>query len=253
MTKKRKRQIMESSVPLVRLGETDLSNFHETLPNDSASGCLFKHNDSVLIASVEHATGNEGGVNKKGQKGNWAVQLEFDTKNTKTILYKLGAMHYEKRISKYSNGETVDFSYKKLKEDFVAYRQNVNESLKIIDSYPIKIFDTSSIDLPRKGDKYGFCGLVKPVLEWHAHFGYFIYEKLLNVYDDLEFIGEHDDVCVFQLPRKHPGHAAIEGCSGAPILNKEGNPVALVLGGDEEKDIIYGISLNSYRFHMELM
>ena len=48
----------------------------------------------------------------------------------------------------------------------------------------------------------------------------------------------------FSLKGKHPGHEEFEGCSGAPILDGDGNVVALVCGGNTYSNTIRGISLS---------
>ncbi len=47
----------------------------------------------------------------------------------------------------------------------------------------------------------------------------------------------------FKLPKNHPGHKIFQGCSGAPIIGKDGKVVSLVSGGCLEQNEIYGCNL----------
>jgi len=68
-----------------------------------------------------------------------------------------------------------------------------------------------------------------------------------KTYLDLKYTGNDGDYLIFELPTPHPGHEHFQGCSGAPIIDKEGNTVALVCKGDIATNRIYGISLKRYQ------
>lgn len=69
---------------------------------------------------------------------------------------------------------------------------------------------------------------------------------------DLEFVGSEDDYYKFKLPVKHPGHEYFRGISGAPIIDTNGNTVALVCHGDESENLIYGIMLKQYKSALDI-
>ena len=69
----------------------------------------------------------------------------------------------------------------------------------------------------------------------------------LRVYDSLTYLRTEGDNLVFKLPFNHPGHLEFRGCSGAPIINGAGMPVALLTGGSITTNEIYGVSLAMYR------
>ena len=50
----------------------------------------------------------------------------------------------------------------------------------------------------------------------------------------------------FALARKHQGDAFYKGCSGSPIAAPDGTIVALVQGGAEMANEIYGVPLARY-------
>ena len=75
----------------------------------------------------------------------------------------------------------------------------------------------------------------------------------LKRYDGLIYLRTEEDRHFFKLPIEHPGHLEFKGCSGAPILNSAGMPVALVCGGDTERNEIYGVSLSHYRSVVDIL
>jgi hypothetical protein len=156
-------------------------------------------------------------------------------------------MNFLARGDLYSSDlEDVDFSYVELPDGVTPYRQDVEAGTnKVKDEWPISIHALTFFDSPNCSGDYGFCGMVNVHRE--EHFGKTYFSGDIRAYDGLKFIREEDDYYVFKLPFKHPGHEYFKGCSGAPIINGEGVPVALVCEGREDGDEIWGISLSRYK------
>lgn len=57
----------------------------------------------------------------------------------------------------------------------------------------------------------------------------------------------------FRLARPHQGRKYYKGSSGAPIADEEGLIVALVVGGEPDKDLIYGVPLARYHSVFDLL
>src|SRR3546814_16654161 len=55
------------------------------------------------------------------------------------------------------------------------------------------------------------------------------------VYPGLRYERTEGGYHVFQLPVQHPGHDALQGCSGAPILDMERRVVGLVCSGSIDR------------------
>lgn len=99
---------------------------------------------------------------------------------------------------------------------------------------------------PCKQNTYGFSGQILPVSKPP------IYKTERVTYTDLRYIQKVDGYYCFELPMNHPGHESFKGYSGAPILSDKGELVALVCGGDINKNLIYGISLIKYKLVIDL-
>jgi hypothetical protein len=69
-------------------------------------------------------------------------------------------------------------------------------------------------------------------------------------YDQL---ASSDLMYYFQLARKHQGNEYYCGSSGAPIADSEGKIVAVVLGGSEKTNTIYGFPLARIASLLELV
>ena len=235
MYTERELSILKSSVPLCRID--DKNN-----PTSSASGCLVDYCEHRVLLTVEHATGDFG---------RWAIQLHFD-KSEGTQLYRLGAMNFLESFSmKTGVSTTVDFSYVEVPKDTQPFRQEITENQELVEEYPISAFPIDFKMKPKTDDKFGFAGLVKNQLEDHPTATFLTSE--LKIYDNLNYLRTDGDTYVFQLPFNHPGHPEFQGCSGAPILNSSGMPIALLTGGCIKNNEIYGVSLQQYRTPIDIL
>lgn len=228
-------QLYLSSVQLYRL--------NGDIPVDSASGCLIDYHGHRILLTVEHATGDQG---------NWAIQLKYDPEKKGAQLYNLGVMNFLKRGSIFSREtEIIDFSYVEVQNDLIAYRQKIQEDGQIIEEWPITVYSPDfSLD-PNIEEEYGFSCLTKPEYENHPHIT--VLSSELKVIHGLKYLRMDRDRYVFKLPFEHPGHMEFKGCSGAPIIDSFGRPIALVTGGCTSKDEICGISLKQYQTPIDVL
>lgn len=222
-------QIMYSSVQLCQLDSN-------RQPTGIASGCLVRCNGKRLILTVEHVTGNQG---------KWAIQLEYDKKHG-VKCYQLGAMNFLMRFTiPDGSSVTLDFSYASVPDDLRAYRHFVTPSGDTISKHEVSVYNGPFDVQPTSTDLFSFAGSVLPQIYGNAcDPSKPILDCELALYTGLTFLRTEDDFHVFKLPFGHPGHPYFKGCSGAPILNGMGHPVALVSYGNIPTDEIFGIALN---------
>ena len=227
-----------SSVPLIRLNK-------QRRPTGMASGCLVDYADKRVLLTVSHVTGDQL---------NWAIQLKHIL-GKGAEMHQLGAMHFVAKGSLFkSTLDDVDFSYVAVPSNLCSYRQEIEVSSGIVvikSETPITIHSTSLEEIPKPEDKFGFCGTVMPTSE--NHFGQSFLGAEFRIYSGLSFLRTEDDYHVFSLPFSHPGHEHFEGCSGAPILSSSGSLVALVCGGCEHTNEIFGISVNAYKTPLDIL
>lgn len=223
-------KIILSSIPLRQLNEM-------RKPIGFASGCLIDYCGKRLVLTVAHATGNNE---------NWGIEVKSVT-NVGTQVYQIGAMMF----LTVGNLDTdkikdVDFSYATVPSDLQPFYHEINEKGQVVNQIPREILSIDFDLKPNKGKKYGFFGQSNFSTDnWYM----FSQSKLVL---DLKFVGIEDDYYKFKLPMKHLGHDYFRGISGAPIIDSDGNTVALVCHGDYEEDIIYGIAINKYQSGLDI-
>ncbi len=224
-------QVMYSSVQLVQLDSNNQ-------PKGIASGCLVRCKGKTILLTVEHVTGNHG---------NWAIQLDYD-KARGVKCYQLGAMNFLKRLSGSAGTlETIDFSYAIVPEDLKVCRQSLTLSGETTATHEVPVFVGPFEVLPTSTELFAFAGSVMPTTYENVYDqDRPVLDCELAIYTGLTFLRTEGDFHVFKLPFSHSGHPNFKGCSGAPILNGKGHPVALVASGIDTTDEIFGVALNHF-------
>lgn len=223
-------RIMLSSVPLRQLN-------HMRQPVGFASGCLIDYSGKRLILTVAHATDNDK---------NWGIEIKAHEIQT-TEVYLIGAMMFLTRGNLINESvDQIDFSYAKVPDDLQPNHHELDETGKIVNQQPKAILEIDFNIRPNSEKLYGFFGGTN----FSTEGGLLISDSRLVL--DLKFLDAKGDYYRFKLPKKHPGHDYFRGTSGAPILDSQGNVVALVCGGSETDDVIYGIALHPYKAALDV-
>jgi hypothetical protein len=216
------------------------------LPTGMASGCIIQFQNEIWLLSVFHAVGED----------NWGIEIEFNKeKKNMLMLYPLSGFSFLKSINiKTLKIDDVDFAFRKLTEKEQSYLplkfQEISLDGKINNSVDKHIVETNLNVKPTDNHIYGFAGLVQG--KYMENEGQITLQQSYTIETDLIYNSELDNgIYVFTLNKTHPGHEYYQGCSGAPIIDKEGNIVSLLIGGDIEKNEIYGINLNTYKIAIE--
>ncbi|NOZ47099.1 MAG: hypothetical protein GXO79_10010 [Chlorobi bacterium] len=223
-------KLILSSIPLRQLGV-------ERMPIGFASGCLIDYHDKRLILTVSHATRNQG---------NWAIEVRAKN-GIGTQTYQIGAMMFLETGNINTGAvKDVDFSYATVPNDIAPYYHELNPQGQITTSIPREIQTLDFEIKPDDSKKYGFSGTTMFSTD-----GWFLFTENRLVMD-MTYQGMQDDLYKFKLPKKHPGHEYFRGTSGAPIMDNDGNVVALVCEGDVDEDIIFGVSIKQYKYSLDI-
>lgn len=235
-----------SSVALAKIGETNL-------PEGFASGCLIDYHGRRLLLTVAHAAHSGPPL---------ALSLGWEPDKRRVKLWRLGALNFLAR-GQFNTGTSiedmslseVDFAYVDVPADLEPHLEKVDAATGTInETRPCTIWPATAISDPKTDVQYGFAGHTKQSLEDHSVIAAdvkFCFSEL-RICFPLSFVRAEDDLLVFRLPVEHPGHDYFYGCSGAPIIDTEGNVVALVCKGDLETSTVYGVSLRRYQFALEI-
>lgn len=233
------KKLFLSSVPLVRLD-------NERLPTNGASGCLIDYRGKRVLLTVSHATGDQG---------NWAIEMKY-VPGKGMCNHQLGAMNFLRKLTlstdSISEFKDVDFSYVEVPSTLLAYRQEIDVGTSAVKSETqIDVLTPGLLDEPDPEENFGFCGTVLLVREHHHGQEYLSGE--IRVYDGLRYLRTEEDYHFFELPFQHPGDEHFKGCSGAPIIDSSGRFVALVCGGCENTNEIWGISVKAYKTAIDIL
>lgn len=214
--------VSRTSIPLYKLDENEM-------PCGVASGCLANIGGRKLILSVSHATG----------EGHWVAEMRFEPEKQKTLVHHFGdvwsVVHLDPNISM---PEKLDFSFTEVPTDFFSVMQERNSTGGITAERPRHEFATTLQDLPDVSEIYAFSGRVRT-----AKLDETTFWSEPTVYPGLKYLRTDGKYNVFKLPVPHPGHEAFKGCSGAPIVDRNGIVVALVCTGDIPAATITGVSV----------
>ncbi|MDQ8196430.1 hypothetical protein QEH59_18520 [Coraliomargarita sp. SDUM461004] len=222
----------------------------ENEPIRYASGVIVEYRGYDFLLTVSHATGDAG---------KWSIQLE-SMEDQGSLLYGLGQMGFLKQYTfnlkrGTSKERDIDFSYKLLGEKVSAryqdFRSDGGKIVKVVDEAKLTVASDLSQE-PHVDAEYGFWGLTRQVYEpGTQHLA--IVPVCVGPMDYIK-VNEHTDLYQFRLPQKdqQKGIAEYENCSGAPIFDRDGNLVSLVVETDQRTRYIYGIRLKKMRSMLDV-
>lgn len=216
--------VLVTSIPLRRLGPDDL-------PIGIASGCLVDYRNRRFLLTVSHAV-NLG-------QSDWVIQLGDHAAGTE--IYKPFPFIYPRTINRNAGQMSeVDFTFAEVATNIEPVFQHMTPRGPMSERRPRHVFDLKDVDDPDVDELYAFAGEIFPdIIESYA------LVTQPTVYPGLRYIGTDDLYHQFQLPVPHPGHRYFKGCSGAPIVDIKGRLVGLVTSGDEEGNMVSGITLSN--------
>lgn len=223
-------------------------------PIGSASGCIVKYKGVKFILTVSHATLEEG---------RWGIQLEYDV-GRKAIKYYCpifnfiakGGINVESLTNNpeldltdlISNPETIDLSYARIPDEIVAFDEYI-DTYEMVKYFAPKIEIESSLDLrPTVDHKYSFYGHIRTVVDKQNKRILLTPKLILN----MEYVCEYGDFYRFKLPEIIKDPADYQGCSGAPIIDEDGNLVSLVTSCYRNTNVLLGINLHEYKVALDI-
>lgn len=203
-------------------------------PTGARCGFITQRNGRLVVVTAAH---------KADLDDHWFVQTAV-THEGKTLYVPVKGLMFWKRLSlaQPDRVEDIDLAWGEL--DLLA----LEKQLKAKGTAPDKplgwIPYIGPIESPQKEEAYGFSGvgaidIVPAFGEMHQTPAYELY---------LEYSGDNAerDLYEFAMSRRHQGHAYYEGASGSPIAGPDGKIVSILLGGDDERNVLWGAKLLDY-------
>lgn len=144
----------------------------------------------------------------------------------------------------------LDLAFMKVSNDVDLVRFDIQGGLNPPRGWQIRSFDISRPKNPYNAEHYEFAGLVEPdeVTDKDAPpHPTIIGAKFENV-DHVTLTGIEGRIAHFKLPKGFSGKGiSLAGTSGAPVLNRNHEPVAMVLSGSEKDETMDALLMTSIR------
>lgn len=196
----------------------------ERLPTAFRSGIIIRReNGTTVTMTAAHELGAQP----------WFIETITDNRANGSLLIDAGKLSQVMAVESWAN-------------DLVFYpfpAPEIDRSTLPAASVPIY---QHHVSVPRKDEAYGFAvwrqgknDLVRAVPHYQA-----IRELVCEI--GMEYVGDEDGLYLFKLAGNHRGHDWYKGVSGGPIADPSGLIVAVVKGGDENRNIIFGQPLAPY-------
>lgn len=208
------------------------------VPISSGSGVVARIGGARYVLTVAHNAKNcaRFGVHLNHDLVTRGSHMYVTNSYGKVVLLKLN------KVGECSE-EEVDFTWFNIPDDCTPRRTSVvpiEGNVRIEN----KEFDLDKV-IPEmsRTEEYAFAGVIKTELSPLAGMSSYVVEGTLAVHRGFRYERTVDEYHVFKIPyATFPGHDAFRGCSGSPILDSSGNPVALVVGSKPDMPF-YGVGL----------
>lgn len=208
----------------------------ENLPVGSGSGLLVRVRNKKIILTVSHLLNGGGRI---------GVHLRHDANgSTCFVPADFGRLCMANLRTKAIND--LDFLYFVLPQDVDVMRTSVIP-IEGKQQIPNVEFEEDELDVEiQSTDHFSFTGVIQSQYISGPRNDVKYLSGTLQMHRELTLRSNDYPYIVFNLPYdNHPGHKWFRGCSGAPILNQNGKPVALVCSGDTHANTLTGISLRA--------
>ena len=235
--------------------------------NNMASGCLVTYQNKLFLLTVFH------GVGFKSDDEKWLMELKWNQS-----IMRMGSIDISRVmnfLSSFSIDENtradylneiletriglndIDFAWYKFPyNEIEAYYQeitNINGYATNIMKKTIHIIDFNI--KPDSSKKYCFGGYTRKT-NINTNSTLKIFENHLSIERDWKFVREEyienkGEMYIFKPIGSFKGNDFYAGCSGSPIMDKDGNIVSLVVGRNDNTEEMWGINLSAYKLAID--
>jgi hypothetical protein len=234
-----KQQIVLASIPLWKY---DANLF----PLANASGCLIDYAGSRFLLSIAHASIAVDEWNFEVETLNISDNGEAGTKIQPFSMQFLTEASLLDKTINFTKPKIADFTYKRISKELDS-RHDVLFADGRIMTAKRTIFTPKFDRIPSMDKRYGFFGQVRFAgVEGQR----IVFDHRLE--DNLKYVGKQGHEFVFELPHPYGSHKNYQGCSGAPIIDEDGELIGLVSYGLKTTNCIYATDINRYRAALDI-
>lgn len=206
----------------------------QPIPTGSRCGFITRRNGRLIVVTAAH---------KADLDDHWFVQTSL-THEGQTLFVPVKGMIFWKRLRLDSpeQVEDIDLAWGEL--DLEVLRDQLKAKGIAVDRPLGWVPYIGPIETPDRDEAYGFSGVSS--IDFVPSFGEMHQTPAYELF--LEYTGDDSqgDKYEFAMSRKHHGHEYYQGASGSPIAGPDGKIVSILLGGDEERNVLWGAKLLSY-------
>nr|WP_315240105.1 hypothetical protein [uncultured Flavobacterium sp.] len=232
--------IVKASIPLIIVSPDNME------PEAFGSGCIVKHRDRLFLLSVAHVTDYEDKTT--------CIITNQPPKNGKGVIYSVGAMCYydEYKLEKDQKleeiqsldnllkdfNETLDVTFCEIKEPVELIQPETDFIYHKVEKGKKIIFDFSYTQEPDISKVYGFSGYIRQEVSNNR------IESQLTLKIGLTFRRTKGRFHMFLADEIIKDANDYRGCSGAPIVDENGQLVALAASLVTNTKIVFGFSID---------
>lgn len=234
--------IIESFDRIIRSSvQVFLVNPDRPQPEGFGSGCILQYNGNKYLLSVRHVTDYDLTT---------TLETNLPPDRTTTPIKPVGGLLYFDQIKLGENftpkelleeldkgGDKLDITFGKIQEPLELLQKEIDFGAFKIEAGKKLILEETNITTPSKNDIYGFYGNVR-----HSYNGLYL-QYLPELKNHLTYHRTTGNFHVFLSPQIIKDKYDYKGCSGAPILDSNGNVVALACKVKVDSKLIYGFSV----------
>lgn len=215
------------------------------LPYDYGSGCLVYYKEKILLLSVAHVTDNASKI--------IAIVTGQPPVAGKSVLYGVGGMcHftvYTVNPEDLQKGVTdiktllstpkkpLDISFCEIKAKLNLAQEEWDTGFGIVNKGEKIILRLNNAAEPIRNKLYGFYGIIRQGISQPTNGG----QPTIKV--DLQYRGMTGNMYRFTAPKIISDNNDYKGCSGAPILGEDGEPVALACSVATGTKMMFGFPI----------
>ncbi len=224
----------------------------------TASGVMISFGDRFFFCTVEHnidENKNRAAILTGERDGAIAMTVQPEELSflKQLKLEELTADGLEKVLGNVETTKPLDVAFAEMQELNLLQEESTismqDGSTLYIDAGYKNVIDLGRVNQIKKNARYSFAGRIKTDISTEGNYSF--EEKIVT---GIKFIDMDNQLIRFDLGRPIRSHREFEGCSGAPILDKDGNLVALLKGGDKDitSPYIYGFRLDKLKSFIKM-
>lgn len=210
-------------------------------PDDVCSGFFLEQDGRQYLVAAGHSF----------KKTRWVIETDFriEQENISVAIPVNGVWRFKQLSSQSPQGQDLDIAWAEI--DFQSFEKMVQGDPRLKKQSSDFIVYRGPTDIAVSADIFYSYASYNRVLKYEA-LGQCHLERDFSLEAEMTFLTlSNDGFLVFSIP-EHRGDRYYKGASGSPILDPSGKIVAILVGGYEPTNELYGYPLKDIRALIKL-